>query len=614
MAINFPNNPSDQDTFVSAGRTYRFNGPSGVWEVVTGTTVTDYNNLTNTPTIPADVSDLTDTTGLLGSGGATVYADMAALVAATGMSNGDFGLVTATNNIYVYNGSGWYKIATVQNDSPSAITGVDGVYNLATDGTATVITAVSTDPEGFPLTWSYAVTSGSLGSIAAISQTDNVFTITPSTDSANAGTFELTFSATDGVNGAVNASSEFSLSFVSWANATQEAKIQASDAQASDGFGESVSISSDGNTAIVGARWEDTPSTSAGSAYIFTRSGSTWAQQEKLTASDAQATDYFGMSVSISSDGNTAIVGAYLEDTGGITNAGSAYIFTRSGSSWTQRAKIQASDPEASALFGFSVSISDDGNTAIVGARAVDTTASNAGAAYIFTRSGTTWSQQAKIQASDAAENDEFGTSVSISSDGDTAIVGAYKEDTPVDSGAAYVFTRSGSTWSQQQKLEASDAQASAEFGFSVSISSDGNTAIVGARYDDTTATNAGSAYIFTRSGSSWSQQAKIQASDPEENDYFGYSVSISSDGDTAIVSARDEDTTATGAGSAYIFTRSGTTWSQEVKIQASDAGNTDRFGYSVSISSDGNTAIVGAKDDDSPATDAGSAYIFVKG
>ena len=611
MAINFPNSPSDNQTFVTNGRTYRYNSASGVWKIVTSGAISDLSDLTDTTSlIPADVSDLTDTGGVLGNAGAAIYADMAALIAATGMSNGDFGLVTATNNIYVYNGSGWYKIATVQNDSPSAITGVDGTYELATDGTATVITAVSTDPEGFPLTWSYAVTSGSLGTIATVSQVDNVFTITPSTTESDAGTFELTFSATDGVNGAVNASSEFSLSFVSWSNATQEAKIQASDAQASDGFGESVSISSDGNTAIVGARWEDTPSTSAGSAYIFTRSGSTWSQQEKLTASDAQATDYFGMSVSISSDGNTVIVGAYLEDTGGITNAGSAYIFTRSGSSWTQRAKIQASDPEASALFGFSVSISDDGNTVIVGARAVDTTAGNAGAAYIFTRSGTTWSQQAKIQASDAEANDEFGTSVSISSDGDTAIVGAYKEDTLVDSGAAYVFTRSGSTWSQQQKLVASDAQASAEFGYSVSISSDGNTAIVGARYDGTTATNAGSAYIFTRSGTTWAQQAKIQASDAQANDYFGWSVSISSDGNTAIVGAQYEDTT----GSAYIFTRSGTTWSQEVKIQASDAAASDRFGYSVSISSDGNTAIVCAMDEDTTATDAGAAYIFVKG
>ena len=148
---------------------------------------------------------------LKSSGEVAVYADMNALIAATGMSDGDQAFVTATNNLYIYSTSGWYKIATVQNDSPSAITGVEGAYSLATDGTATTITAVSTDPEGFPLTWSYS-TSG-LGSIATVSQADNVFTITPSTDSANAGTFTLTINATDGANGAVSANTSIRLVF-----------------------------------------------------------------------------------------------------------------------------------------------------------------------------------------------------------------------------------------------------------------------------------------------------------------------------------------------------------------------------------------------------------------
>lgn len=148
---------------------------------------------------------------LKSSGEVSVYADMNALIAATGMSDGDQAFVTATNNLYIYSTSGWYKIATVQNDSPSAITGVEGAYGLATDGTATTITAVSTDPDGFPLTWSYS-TSG-LGSIATVSQADNVFTITPSTDSANEGTFTLTINATDGVNGAVSANTSITLVF-----------------------------------------------------------------------------------------------------------------------------------------------------------------------------------------------------------------------------------------------------------------------------------------------------------------------------------------------------------------------------------------------------------------
>ena len=205
-----PTNPSSGDIwFDTAGLNlyvYYSDGDSNQW-------IQMNSEATSAPTIPSDVSDLTDSTGLLSSGGVTtVYANMTALIAATGMSSGDQALVTANNNLYIYNGSGWYKIATVNNQSPSAITGVAGAYELAIDGSPTTITAVSTDPEGFPLTWSYS-TSG-LGSIATITNTNNVFTITPSTVEANAGTFALTISATDGVNGAVSAAANLTLEFI----------------------------------------------------------------------------------------------------------------------------------------------------------------------------------------------------------------------------------------------------------------------------------------------------------------------------------------------------------------------------------------------------------------
>jgi regulation of enolase protein 1 (concanavalin A-like superfamily) len=390
---------------------------------------------------------------------------------------------------------------------------------------------------------------------------------------------------------------------------SQQAKIQASDKQAGDKFGYSVSISGDGNTAIAGAYNEDTGATDAGSAYIFTRSGTTWTQQAKIQASDKQAYDQFGWSVSISSNGNTAIVGAYTEDTGG-SSAGAAYIFTRSGTTWTQQAKIQASDKATSDLFGYSVSISGDGNTAIAGALFEE----YGGSAYIFTRSGTTWTQQAKIQASDRQASDFFGSSVSMSSNGNTAIVGAMFEDTGGSSaGAAYIFTRSGTTWTQQVKIQASDKQASDNFGVSVAISDDGNTAIVGAYTEDTGGTNAGAAYIFTRSGTTWTQQAKIQASDKQASDFFGHSVAISSNGNTALVGAYNDHTGSDRTGSAYIFTRSGTTWTQQARIQASDKQASDNFGWSVAISDDGNTTIAGAYNEDTGGTDTGAAYIFEK-
>jgi hypothetical protein len=377
----------------------------------------------------------------------------------------------------------------------------------------------------------------------------------------------------------------------------EQAKIQASDIQAGDKFGQPVAISEDGNTAIVGANLEDTGGASAGAAYIFTRSGTTWSQQKKIQASDIQEYDFFGERVAISGDGNTAIVGVYGEDTGG-GNAGAAYIFTRSGTTWSEQQKIQALDKEANDYFGWSIAISDDGNTAIVGAYREATGGSYTGAAYIFTRSGTTWTQQQKIQPTQAG--DRFGYSVTISGDGDTTIVGApWFEDTGgTDAGAAYIFTRSGTTWSEQQKIQASDEQAYDYFGWSVAISGDGNTAIVGAHKEDTGGTDAGAAYIFTWSGTTWTQQQKIQPTQAVFE--FGYSVAISDDGNTAIVGYG-------ASGAAYIFTRSGTSWSEQQKITESGV----LFGLSVAISGDGNTTIVGASGDDTDATDAGAAYIY---
>jgi len=573
----------------------------------------------------------------------TAVQDLTALGNISSPSVGDMALVTDLNKIFVRKTAGWYLIATVTNQGPQSVSiaisgggsGTSSAYTLADNGTTTssVTGSADPDPEADDLTWSAAAGTSTAFSatltdgggsvnittsadtntvLSTISQSSNVFTLTPSssTTAPNGGTFAVTFSVTDGVNTSVDNTTTFTLNFATW---SQQQKLTASDAEASDDFGISVSISDDGNTAIIGAQMEDTTATNAGSVYIFTRSGTTWSQQAKIQASDAEASDQFGSSVSISDDGNTAIIGAQYEDTTA-TDAGAAYIFTRSGTTWSQQAKIQASDAETNDYFGFSVSISGDGDTAIVSAYLEDTSGTSAGSAYIFTRSGTTWSQQAKIQASDAAANDYFGWAVSISDDGNTAIIGAWREDTTAtDAGAAYIFTRSGTTWSQQAKIQASDAEASDNFGLSVFISGDGDTAIIGAPTEDfSSLTNNGAAYIFTRSGTTWSQQAKIQASDPETGDYFGQSVSVSDDGNTAIVGAHNEDTNGSNAGSAYIWTRSGTTWSQKAKIQASDAEAGDNFGRSVFISGDGNTVIVGADNEDpSSTTDAGAAYIF---
>ena len=398
-------------------------------------------------------------------------------------------------------------------------------------------------------------------------------------------------------------------------------KIAAGDSQADDYFGYSVSIS--GDYAIVGGTGD--PLSDAGAAYIFHRTGtSTWDAGTKITAPDAQVGDYFGCSVSIS--GDYAIVGAYGES-GGAGDpkpyAGAAYIFHRTGTNtWDTGTKIISPDASAADDFGYSVSIS--GNYAIVGANG--TGWSNEGAAYIFHSTGTnTWDAGTKIISPDAQANDWFGVSVSIS--GDYAIVGAWWEDggagDPLsDAGAAYIFHRTGTnTWNTGTKIVAPDAQADEWFGASVSIN--GDYAIVGAHLEDGGAgdplPDKGAAYIFYRTATNtWDAGTKIMPPDAQGNNYFGYSVSIS--GDYAVIGAYahlESDGTGDaipGAGAAYIFHRTGTnTWDFENKITAPDAWDYDYFGYSVSIS--GAYVIVGAYMEDggagNPLTDAGAAYLF---
>jgi hypothetical protein len=356
-----------------------------------------------------------------------------------------------------------------------------------------------------------------------------------------------------------------------------QTRLTASDAAASDLLGYSVAIS--GDTMVAGAPGK---SSYTGAAYVYTRSGSTWTQQRKLTASDAATSDLFGISVAIS--GDTAVVGAC----GKSSSTGAAYVFTRSGSTWSEQQKLTASDGVASDYFGNSVAIS--GDTIVVGA---SDKSSYTGAAYVYTRSGSTWSPQQTLTASDAAQWHYFGRSVAIS--GETLVVGA--EGKSSYRGAAYVFTRSGSTWSPQQTLTASDAAQWHYFGRSVAIS--GDTVVVG---NIGRSSYAGAAYVFTRSGSTWSEQQTLTASDAAANDYLGASVAIS--GDTVLVGAVGKSS---WTGAAYVFTRSGSTWSQRDK--QTGAGSSDEFGESVALS--GDAAAVGATYDDYAASSGGAAYLY---
>jgi hypothetical protein len=395
----------------------------------------------------------------------------------------------------------------------------------------------------------------------------------------------------------------------------QVTKIAAADGANSDYFGASVAMS--GDTAIVGARNDDDNGYDSGSAYVFQRDQGgpdAWGNVAKITASDGEINDLFGYSVAISAD--TAIVGAHRDDDNG-SSSGSTYVFQRhqgGTNAWGRVAKITPADGTVADTFGTSVSISAD--TAIVGAPYDDDNGSDSGSAYVFVRGqggSDAWGQVAKITPVGGATEDVFGVSVSIS--GDTAVVGAYRDDdNGADSGSAYIFQRDqggSGVWGQITKLTAADGASYEHFGISVAIN--GDSAIVGAYEDDDNGSQSGSAYVFRRDHggpNAWGQVAKLTAADGAESDFFGRSVSIS--GDTAIVGASGDDDNGVASGSTYVFRRnqSGSdAWGQVAKITPADGAETDNFGSSVSVSAD--TAIAGAPGDDDLGENAGTAYVF---
>ncbi len=388
-----------------------------------------------------------------------------------------------------------------------------------------------------------------------------------------------------------------------FAQCMDEQKVTVSDASERDEFGRSVSVG--GETAVVGAWWDDCAAgNDCGSAYVYRFDGTSWVEEQKLTASDAAADDYFGFAVSVS--GNTVAVGARGGDCAAGANCGSAYVFRFNGTTWVEQQKLTASDAFTGSDLGYSISVS--GDTILVGSASASVVGANSGAAYVFRFNGTTWVEQQKLAPSDAAARDFFGYSVSLS--GDAALIGSYNDDCAAgaDCGSAYIFRFNGTSWVEEQKLTASDAGTGDEFGISVAVS--GDTALVGSNLDDCNAgADCGSAYIFQFNGTSWVEGQKLIATDAAALDHFGISVSLS--GATAIVGAAWDDCMAgTSCGSGYVYQFDGTTWVEGQKLTASDGGAGDRFGHSVSIS--GDKAVVGAVFSDCTAgINCGSAYFF---
>jgi hypothetical protein len=502
---------------------------------------------------------------------------------------------------------------------------------------------------------------------------------------------------------------------VAGAQLKQVAYLKGSNTKAGDHFGcggvldghagYGAAISGDGNTLAIGAPHESGGAKgvngkgggdvyASGAVYVFIRSGATWAQQAYIKASNPQMSAEFGHAVVLSADGNTMAVSAYWEAskaTGvngdqrdeSIPQAGAVYVFTRTGTTWTQQAYVKASNTGEAGTedkfgdgdqFGVSIALSDDGRTLAVGAisedsnaagingNQADNSATSAGAVYVFARSGNTWAQQAYVKASNPDPGDLFGYSVALSADGSTLAVGSYDEggssrtiNGPADNmrrgaGAVYVFTRTGATWTQQAYIHASNAEGGDSFGVVVVLSDDGNTLLSAALDEDCLATgvnpqgcdsdqkadrSAGAAYIFVRNGTTWSEQAFIKASNSGANDWFGSRSALSGDGNTAAFGASLEDSSGRGvdgkqdddkapeSGAVYFFRRNGTTWSQQHFVKAANADAYDEFGGSVALSRDGRTMVVSAHSEDGSShgvggnqadngsAEAGAAYVF---
>jgi hypothetical protein len=461
-------------------------------------------------------------------------------------------------------------------------------------------------------------------------------------------------------------------------------------------IGVTMAMSADGNTLAVSSPYEGSGATGvngkqddesaweSGAVYVFVRNGNNWSQQAYIKPSNTQTSDKFGFSVALSGDGNTVAVGATLEDSNarGINGSqadnsadasGAAYVFVRNGSRWTQQVYIKASNADAGDQFGWSVALDQDGSTLAVGAQTeggaaigvngdqADNSAGDAGAVYVFARSGTAWTQQAYVKASNAQAGDRFGFSVTLSGDGNTLAAGSYDEDGSAkgvngasdegapNSGAAYVYVRRGGMWTHEAYVKASNTVRNIALGSAVALSRDGSTLAVGA-VDETNLTrgidgdqastpdnavSAGAIYVFGRANGGWRQQAYIKSFNIGPTDLFGIRMALSGDGSVLAAgapgqngggrgfNANPEDFTAPESGAVYIFRRAAGKWSQHAYVKAPNSDAYDQFGSGVALSGngavlavaangeDGGSRGIGGNQNDNSMRDSGAIFIF---
>jgi hypothetical protein len=608
------------------------------WRIVTqpsGSTPVLSNATTATPTFRADVLGVYTVALTVSDGSLTSAADQANITVATG------------------------NLPPVANAGPDQT--VTAGQQVTLDGTG------SSDPNGDPLTYSWCLRGKPQGSTATLNGAN---TAQPTFTPDLAGSYVLCLTVNDGQSGSASDSVVVEAQLPSSVSGALQAYVKPSNTTLFPDLGEfGRAVALDGDTLAVGAvdpscatgvngNQMDRNCTAAGAVYVFTRTGATWSQQAYLKASNAEGGDEFGVSVSLS--GDTLAVGAPQEYScapgvngnqadNGCTSAGAVYVFTRSGSTWSQQAYVKASNANAQNIFGWSVSLS--GNTLAVGAPNEKSCATGingnqsdngcgdqgngAGAAYIFTRSENVWTQEAYVKASNTRIGHAFGIDVSL--DGDTLAVGAATEDScaiGIDgdqtsnscrgAGAVYVYTRTAGVWTQQAYVKASNTDTGDVFGINVALN--GDTLVVGARFEASCASGingnqldngcgGGAVYIFARTNNRWSQVAYVKPIAPSVTNSMSreFGVYLAFDGTTLAVGAVD-DTCARGfnpspglndcpaSGAVYLFTRTATSWAQRAYVKATNAEAGDFFG-SRGLAIDGNTLAVAAPGEQSCAT-----------
>ncbi len=374
-------------------------------------------------------------------------------------------------------------------------------------------------------------------------------------------------------------------------------KCVASDAASGDWFGFSAAI--DGDVMVAGAYGEDDLGSESGAVYVYRFDGSSWQEEEKLTAFDGVAGDHFGFSVAV--EGDVLAVGARRLEVAGQARAGGVYVYRYNGSSWAFEQKLTASNADPNDEFGYAVNLS--GSALIVGAPFADTAASDAGAAYVFRRNIFNWSEEAELNASDGGSTDYFGFSVDV--DGSHAVVGAYLDnnDNGTDAGAAYVYEFLNPQWTNEQKLLSSDGASFDYVGVSVSIS--GDAILAGAHGDDDMGSGAGAGYVFRQNAGVWAEEGKLIPSSGNQGDQWGRAVAI--DGGVSILGAHLDDLPQANKGSALVYRECNGLWNEDLQVAASDGVGEDRFGYAVAVS--GDRAVGGAWSNG--AGDSGSAYVY---